>query len=147
MTVVNKSAPRTHPNDKLCYIPKSGISRDHTRTGSRRSRCLGGVAEVRPYETGWDPACSSRGCGGGGGGGGGCALPALVLSCVGDVCRQAINLLYYCKVLLGYCFWIVVHSSLIIMLLLKLLYLILSLIIFPFIMKNSTPPCTPSGQG
>ena len=32
------------------------------------------------------------------------------------------------------------------MLLLKLLYLILSLIMFCFIMKNSTP-CTPSGQG
>ena len=43
MTVVNNSAPRTHPNDKLRYIPKSGMSRDHTRTGSRRSRCLGGV--------------------------------------------------------------------------------------------------------
>ena len=53
MTVVNNSAPHTHPNDKLRYIPKSGISRDHTRTGSRRSRCLGGVAEVRPCETGW----------------------------------------------------------------------------------------------
>ena len=53
MTVVNNSAPRTHPNDKLRYIPKSGMSRDHTRTGSRRSRCLGGVAEVRPCETGW----------------------------------------------------------------------------------------------
>jgi hypothetical protein len=52
MTVVNNSAPRTHPNDKLRYIPKSGMSRDHTRTGSRRSRCLGGVAEVRPCETG-----------------------------------------------------------------------------------------------
>jgi hypothetical protein len=35
MTVVNNSAPRTHPNDKLRYIPKSGLSRDHTRTGSR----------------------------------------------------------------------------------------------------------------
>jgi hypothetical protein len=33
MTVVNNSAPRTHPNDKLRYIPKSGMSRDHTRTG------------------------------------------------------------------------------------------------------------------
>ena len=53
MTVVNNSAPRTHPNDKLRYIPKSGMSRDHTRTGSRQSRCLGGVAEVRPCETGW----------------------------------------------------------------------------------------------
>jgi hypothetical protein len=53
MTVVNNSAPHTHPNDKLRYIPKSGMSRDHTRTGSRRSRCLGGVAEVRPCETGW----------------------------------------------------------------------------------------------
>ena len=52
MTVVNNSAPRTHPNDKLRYIPKSEISRDHTRTGSHRSRCLGGVAEVRPCETG-----------------------------------------------------------------------------------------------
>ena len=57
MTVVNNSAPRTHPNDKLRYIPKSGMSRDHTRTGSRRSRCLGGVAEVRPCETGWVSAC------------------------------------------------------------------------------------------
>jgi hypothetical protein len=87
------------------------------------------------------------GAGGGGGGGGG-ALPALVPSCVGHVCRRPINLLHYCKVLLDYCIRIViaVHSSLIIMLLLKLLYLILSLIIFCFIMKNSTP-CTPSGQG
>ena len=50
---INNSAPRTHPNDKLRHIPKSGMSRDHTRTGSRRSRCLGGVAEVRPCETGW----------------------------------------------------------------------------------------------
>jgi hypothetical protein len=57
MTVVNNSAPRTHPNDKLRYIPKSGMSRDHTRTGSRRSWCLGGVAEVRPCETGWIPCC------------------------------------------------------------------------------------------
>jgi hypothetical protein len=53
MTVVNNSAPRTHPNDKLRYIPKSGMSRDHTRTGSPRSRCLGGVVEVRPCEAGW----------------------------------------------------------------------------------------------
>jgi hypothetical protein len=37
----------------------------------------------------------------GGGGGGGGALPALVLSCVGHVCRPPINLLHYCKVLLG----------------------------------------------
>jgi hypothetical protein len=52
----------------------------------------------------------------------------------------SINLLHYCKVLLEYSIWIVivVHSSLIIMLLLKLLNLILSLIIFGFIMKNST---------
>jgi hypothetical protein len=72
-----------------------------------------------------------------GGGGGG--------SCVGHVCRPAINLLHYCKVLLDYCIWIVivVHSSLIIMLSLKLLYLILSLINFCFIMKNSTPPALP----
>jgi hypothetical protein len=53
------------------------------------------------------------------------------------VCRPPINLLHYCKVLRDYCiFWIVivVHSSLIIMLLLKLLYLILSLnLIFPTI--------------
>jgi hypothetical protein len=92
---------------------------------------------------GIDPAWS-----GGGGGGGGGALPALVTSCVGHVCHPPINLLHDCKVLLDYCIWIVivVHSSLIIMLLLKLLYLILSLIIFCFIMKNSTP-CTPSGQG
>jgi hypothetical protein len=56
------------------------------------------------------------------------------------VCRPPINLLHYCKVLLDYSIWIVivVHSSLI-MLLIKLLYLILSLIIFCFIMKNSTP--------
>jgi hypothetical protein len=67
------------------------------------------------------------------------ALPGLVPSCVGHVCRPPINLLHYCKILLDYCIWIVVHSSLIIMLLLKLLYLILSLIIFCFIMKNSTP--------
>jgi hypothetical protein len=60
MTVVNNSAPRTHPNDKLRYIPKSGMSRDHTRTGSRRSRCLGGVAEVRPCETGWQEGCLNR---------------------------------------------------------------------------------------
>jgi hypothetical protein len=79
--------------------------------------------------------------GGGGGGGGGGAMPALMPSCVGHVCRPPINLLHYCKVLLDYCIWIVivVHSLLIIMLLLKLLYLILSLIIFCFIMKNSTP--------
>jgi hypothetical protein len=36
----------------------------------------------------------------GGGGGGGGALPALVPSCVGHVCRPPINLLHYCKVLL-----------------------------------------------
>jgi hypothetical protein len=36
-------------------------------------------------------------------GGGGCALPALVPSCVGHVCRPPINLLHYCKVLLDYC--------------------------------------------
>ena len=57
---INNSAPRTHPNDKLRYIPKSGISRDHTRTGSRRSRCLGGVAEVRPCETGCYRRCRIR---------------------------------------------------------------------------------------
>jgi hypothetical protein len=87
-----------------------------------------------------DPAWSDRGWGG---------LQALVPSCVGHVCRLPINLLHYCKVLLDYNIWIVivVHSSLIIILLLKLLYLILSLIIFCFIMKNSTPACTPSGQG
>jgi hypothetical protein len=80
-----------------------------------------------------DPAWSGRGGGG--------ALQARVTSCVGHVCRPPINLLHDCKVLLDYCIWIVivVHSSLIIMLLLKLLYLILSLIIFCFIMKNSTP--------
>jgi hypothetical protein len=33
-----------------------------------------------------------------------------------------------------------------VMLYLKLLYLILSLTMFCFIMKNSAPPCTPSGQ-
>jgi hypothetical protein len=79
--------------------------------------------------------------GGGGGGGGGGALPALVPSCVGHVCCPPINLPHYCKVLLDYCIWIVivVHSSLIIMLLLKLLYPILPLIIFCFIMKNSSP--------
>jgi hypothetical protein len=73
------------------------------------------------------------------------ALPALVPSCAGHVCRPLINLLHYCKVLLDYCIWIVivVHSSLIIMLLLKLLYLILPLIIFCFIMKNSTTPAPP----
>jgi hypothetical protein len=54
---INNSAPRTHPNDKLRHIPKSGMSRDHTRTGSRRSRCLGGVAEVRPCETGCHKCC------------------------------------------------------------------------------------------
>jgi hypothetical protein len=54
------------------------------------------------------------------------------------------------QILLDYCIWIVivVHSSLIIMLSLKLLYFILSLIFFCFIMKNSTPlararRCTP----
>jgi hypothetical protein len=80
------------------------------------------------------------------GGGGGDALPALVLSCVGHVCRPPINLLHYCKVLLVYCIWIVivVHSLLIIMLLLKLLYLILSLITwFLLIMKNSAPSAPP----
>jgi hypothetical protein len=73
--------------------------------------------------------------------GGGGALPALVPSCVGHVCRPPINLLHYCKVLLDYSIWIVivVHIWLIIMLLLKLLYLILSLISFCFFMKNSTP--------
>ena len=60
MTVVNNSAPRTHPNDKLRYIPKSEMSRDHTRTGSRRSRCLGGVAEVRPCETGCIVICKLK---------------------------------------------------------------------------------------
>ena len=52
--------------------------------------------------------------------GGGGALPALVLSCVG---------LHYFKVLLDYSIGIgiVVHSSLIIILLFRLLYLILSL--------------------
>jgi hypothetical protein len=61
------------------------------------------------------------------------------------VCRPPINLLHYCKGLLDYCIWIVivVHGSLINMLSLKLLYLILSLIIFCFIMKNSTPPAPP----
>ena len=56
----------------------------------------------------------------------------------------SINLLHYCEVWFDYSIWIVivVHSLLIIMLLLKLLNLILSLIIFCFIMKNSTP-CTP----
>jgi hypothetical protein len=57
MTVVNNSAPRTHPNEKLRYISKSGMSRDHTRTGSRLSRCLEGVAEVRPCETGCKKDC------------------------------------------------------------------------------------------
>jgi hypothetical protein len=85
------------------------------------------------FATRMDTAWSGRGGGG--------ALPALVPSCVGHVCRPPINLLHYCKVLLYYCIWIVivVHSSLIIMLLLKLLYLILLLITFCFIMKNSTP--------
>jgi hypothetical protein len=57
----------------------------------------------------------------------------------------SINLLHYYKVSLDYSIWIliVVHSSLIIMLLLKLLNLILSLIIFCFIMKNRTPPAPP----
>jgi hypothetical protein len=75
------------------------------------------------------------------GGGGGGALPALVPSCVGHVCRPPINLLHYCKVLLDYCIWIVivVHSSLIIMLLLKLLYLILSLIFFALSWKIAPP--------
>jgi hypothetical protein len=74
-------------------------------------------------------------------GGGGGAVPALVSSCVHNVCHPPINLLHYCKVLLDYCIWIwiVVHSLLIIMLLLKLLYLILSLILFGFIVKYSTP--------
>ena len=31
------SALRTHPNDKLLYIPKSGISRDQTILGFFRS--------------------------------------------------------------------------------------------------------------
>jgi hypothetical protein len=46
---------------------------------------------------------SSMICWGGGGGGGG-ALPALVPSCVGHVCRPPINSLHYCKVLLDYSF-------------------------------------------
>jgi hypothetical protein len=77
--------------------------------------------------------------------GGGGALPALVPSCVVNVRHLLINLLDYRKVLLDYCIWIaiVVHSSLIIMLLLKLLYLIVSLILFCFIMKNSNPPEPP----
>jgi hypothetical protein len=82
------------------------------------------------FSPGMFPAWSGRG---GGGGGVLCQLWCRVVS--------VINLLHYCKVLLDYSFWIVivVHSSLIIMLLLKLLYLILSLIIFCSIMKNSTP--------
>jgi hypothetical protein len=81
-------------------------------------------------KAGMDPAWSGRGGTG--------ALPALVPSCVGHVCRPPINLLHHC-------IWIVivVHSSFIIMLLLKLLYLILPQIIFYFIMKNSTPPPAP----
>jgi hypothetical protein len=76
---------------------------------------------VHNYSQGW---IEHDLVGGGGGGGVGGALPALVPSCVGHVCRSPINLLHYCKVLLDYCIWIVVHSLLIIMLLLKLLYLI-----------------------
>ena len=74
-------------------------------------------------------------------GGGGGALPAQVPSCVSHVCRPPINLLHYCKVLLDYCIWIVivVHSSLIIMFLLKLLYLILPLIIFCLSWKIAPP--------
>ena len=64
-------------------------------------------------------------------------------------CDITDNLLHYCKVLLDYCICIVivVHSSLMIMLLLQLLYLILPLIMFCFIMKNSTPPLHPLWPG
>jgi hypothetical protein len=88
--------------------------------------------------------------------GGGGALPALRPSCVSHVCRPPIKLLHYCKVLLDYCICIVivVHSSLIdhhvITQISKLLYLILSLIFFCFIMKNSTqsaPPLARAGWG
>ena len=42
-----------HPNDKLPYIPKSGMSRDQTRIGFSNIICLVGVADVKPRETGW----------------------------------------------------------------------------------------------
>jgi hypothetical protein len=93
------------------------------------------ILDIKVIKPGMDPAWSGKG--------GGSALPALVPSCVGHVCRPPINLLHYCKVLLDYYIWIVivVHSSLIIMLLLKLLYLILSLITFCFItLPYSTHP-------
>jgi hypothetical protein len=80
-------------------------------------------------EAGMDPAWSGRGG----------AMPALVPSCVGHVCRPPIKLLHYCKVLLDYWIVSVVHSSLIIMLLLKLLYLILSLIVFALSWKIAHP--------
>ena len=77
---------------------------------------------------------------------GGCLLCQLWcrVNCVGHVRR-----LDYCKILLDHCIWIVivVHSSLIIKLLLKLLYLILSLIFFALSWKIAPfPLCTPSGQ-
>jgi hypothetical protein len=100
---------------------------------------------------GMDPAWSGRGGGGGGGGvgggGGGGGGGDLTPSYVGHVHRPPINL--QVKSLLDYCIWIVivVHSLLIIMLSLKLLYLVLSLIFFCFIIKNSTPPPWPGLGG
>jgi hypothetical protein len=54
--------------------------------GSKIAECL------QELGLGMKPVCSGRGGGG--------ALPALVPSCVGHVCRPPINLLHYCKVLL-----------------------------------------------
>jgi hypothetical protein len=63
-----------------------------------------------------------------------------------EVCRSCA--LDHSKVLLDHCIWIVivVHSSLIIMLLLKLLYLILSLIFFALSWKIATPLARARGR-
>ena len=77
-----------------------------------------------------------------------CSASSGIPRCVGHVCRPPINLLDYSKVLLDHCIWIVivVHSSLIIMLLLKLLYLILSLIFFALSWKIAPPLARARGR-
>jgi hypothetical protein len=82
------------------------------------------------------------------GGGGRCSASSgaeLCRSCVPPAHQLAS--LHYCKILLDYCIWIVivVHSSLIIMLLLKLLYLILPITTPPLARARGvhTPPHPP----
>ena len=50
--------------------------------------CLNAMSMFTHMKTGMDPAQSVKG------GGGGCALATLVPSCVGQVCRPPINILY-----------------------------------------------------